>query len=383
MAKMRRAGAMAPALGVRELVRAVDKLADRGRGGEGRAARAAFRGDDDRRRAAARVAIGGLPLPDRVGDVDLPLAEIVAGAGQGADVVEVDVQGGHPQGRDHRQRKDRDAEPVAEPGEVRSQEDKAAHHERHGGGARRDVGGKERPGDGSDEQGRDGDGVDNRQRQTDPCGHPPRQDLARPEEGEEDRADQDVEPGEKEDLPGRVPRGLERHGLRDDRMRLPQSDQDGGERHGGEQSRNPIHRPFQVPPDLRGRARIDLVAHAARVHPGVRAEDASRRIMDGKRPDEDQAGEEPQPVAPSLRALRQRAERHVGEQVARLGRQEEEERPGEDAKHADAAGDESSHDPKRVTTPAHDRSPRRLDAVWAKLCRFARQRESSRKARRS
>ena len=38
------------------------------------------------------VAIGGFPLVDRLADVDLPLAEIVGGARQGADVVEMDVR---------------------------------------------------------------------------------------------------------------------------------------------------------------------------------------------------------------------------------------------------------------------------------------------------
>ena len=241
---------------------------------------------------------------------------------------------------------------VGEPGEERPEKDEAAHQQRHGGGARRDVGGKERPGDGRDEQGGDDEGVGDRQRQADLRRHPPRQNLARPQEGEERRADQEVESGENEDLRGRAARRCERHGLGDDAMRLPEPDQDGGEGHGGEQARNPFDRPFQVPPDFGGLARVDLRPDAAGEHPGVGTEHPPRGVVDRERPDEDETGEEPQPVAPGLEAHRQDAEGHVGEQVARLGRHEEQERAGEHAEHADPAGDENPRRSRARRSPS-------------------------------
>ena len=54
MAKMRRAGAIALLVGVRQFVRPVEKIADCGRSCEGGTARAAFRGHDDGGRATAR-----------------------------------------------------------------------------------------------------------------------------------------------------------------------------------------------------------------------------------------------------------------------------------------------------------------------------------------
>ena len=89
-------------------------------------------------------------------------------------------------------------------------------------------------------------------------------------------------------------------------------------------------------------------------HPGVRIEHPPRRIMGGKRPDENETGEEPQPVPPRVEGARQDAEGHVGEEVARLGRHEEQEGPREHAREADPAGEENPRDPERVCPPAHD-----------------------------
>ena len=51
------------------------------------------------------------------------------------------------------------------------------------------------------------------------------------------------------------------------------------------------------------------------------------------------------PQAP--RVFGRNSEGHVGEQVARLRRHQEQERSGEHAQDADAAGDQNSDDPKR------------------------------------
>ncbi len=84
----------------------------------------------------------------------------------------MDVLGRDPQSRDDRQRQDRDAIFVGEPGEIRAEKHEAAHQERHGRGARSDVGGKEGPSEGRDEQAGDGERVGDRQRHADPRRHP-------------------------------------------------------------------------------------------------------------------------------------------------------------------------------------------------------------------
>ena len=138
-----------------------------------------------------------------------------------------------------------------------------------------------------------------------------------------------------------------------------------------------VDRPFQVPSDLGRRARVDLRPNAAGEHPGVGVEHAPGGVVDRKRPDENETGEEPEPMAPGFQSHRQRAEGHVGEEIARLGRHEEQEGSGQHAQHADPAGDEDAPAPERVCSPAHDRSPPKSFADGVRKIRWLTRRRES------
>ena len=181
---------------------------------------------------------------------------------------------------------------------------------------------------------------------------------------EKGRGKQQVEPKQRPDLRGSLPGRGERHGLGDDAMGLPEADQNRDERHDRKEARNPVDEPRDGVLDVCCLCGIDLRADAAREHPRVRVQEPPRRIMGWESPDEDQERKEPQPVAPCLEAARQGAVGHVGEQVARLGRHQEQEHAGEDADRADPAGDQYAPRPRRIGQADHELPhPRRRCSV--------------------
>ena len=168
---------------------------------------------------------------------------------------------------------------------------------------------------------------------------------------------------EDRDLPGGRAGRRQRRRPGDDLIGGPEANKDGGERDDRQDPGRPVDGPLELAPDVRQPRRIDIVAKAARDHPDVSVEQPSRRVVDGKSPEEHQIGKEARPHQPGLRISGQRPERDVGEQVARLGGDEEQERARRDAEHADPTRKQDADHPKRDGAKPHGPLPMSSSAL--------------------